>query len=1254
MRYRYSALGPERFQEFCQALLLTTFPNAQCLPVGQPDGGRDAFTRLVNLSARSRPERSDDKIVFQVKFSRSPGEDREEREFLQSIIEAELPKITKLKTAGLAKYYLLTNIGGTAHLDVGSIDRLNAFLTKELGVDAHCWWRDDLDRRLDNNPGLKWSYPELLSATDLLQVLMAGRLGDAEERRQSAIRAYIASQYEDDEELKFKQVELQSKILDLFVDLPIAPAPATGDAHWDQFHPGIRARRWQSLSMQQFYFDADDLTDLAGHYFLNDSLQLEPPRIVLEGAPGQGKSTVTQFICQVMRMHLLGKSDDLSRLPIGCRNAPVRLPFRVDLRDFAKWHAGSDPFQPKPVALPSNEPRSLEGFLAAQVRFESGGHEFDVSDLAAVIKASHVLIALDGFDEVAEVDIRKQLIQEVTKAIKRLESSGSFSVQVIVTSRPVAFAKSAGFPRDEWHYFELLPLGRPQVDEYATKWMKAKNFKESDKASFRRTLDSKLGEPHTQFLARNPMQLTILLAVVYTRGAALPEKRTAMYDAYMELFFSRESEKSEIVKEHRELLIDIHRFLAWQLQTAAEGGASGSIEHDELRKTLVSYLASQGEETTLVDNLFSGVVERVGALVSRVQETYEFEVQPLREYFAARYLYETAPYSPAGAEKAGTKLERFDALARNPYWLNVARFYAGCFSKGEISALVDALSEIAKSEPYEFTSHPRALALMLLGDWVFTQYQPTVRRVVALICEWPRMRQLLSTSAEFGPTTWAALPDRCGKADFVDRLFERLVDKIFRDERSAIATALIATLSVNERIERWMAIKEKVSHPEWVEIGDQLNILVEATDETLLSSLGDLKTKAVIPLIQNDRFRLLSLDPDLTAEAEKAIWSGARQSTLPTFSTGDPATVLLVLSSILNVHQYGYVLSGNATLAGHQMNVWRDDQERNESKIKGGLTPNQFKAVAAYYSFIEQSFSVLSTSLKPWSELVETLRNVWGDAKAIDRIAIAAAGVHSKDDVGSAPAGIFEEGTPLVERMRFARLKSGAPRWWEAQLDEASSSQDIDKLLLVMWTWATLKTVFRLDEKLTRLLDDLDQIRWRNLSREFAKISNCLRFREEPSDLDASELARAKALSPRMIVFIGRKISWLSRYELVTDALSRYQGRDEVVEQFIADAITRGVFHEGEGRRVFQGGDTKEILRIIKASYLRGAQFSQPMRRKEPSLGVEDAVTISRDPASYPLVFVREADALLQTKAGAGARSLLDVATSEAWFASTR
>lgn len=51
MDYLYENLGEDRFQELCQSLLIREFPNVQCFPIRQPDGGRDAVA-YINLPKR--------------------------------------------------------------------------------------------------------------------------------------------------------------------------------------------------------------------------------------------------------------------------------------------------------------------------------------------------------------------------------------------------------------------------------------------------------------------------------------------------------------------------------------------------------------------------------------------------------------------------------------------------------------------------------------------------------------------------------------------------------------------------------------------------------------------------------------------------------------------------------------------------------------------------------------------------------------------------------------------------------------------------------------------------------------------------------------------------------------------------------------------------------------------------------------------------------------------------------------------------
>ena len=214
--------------------------------------------------------------------------------------------------------------------------------------------------------------------------------------------------------------------------------------------------------------------------------------------------------------------------------------------------------------------QALEGFLARQVSAHSGGLEIAVGEIIEFLANSHSVIVLDGFDEVADIGTRERIVTEICSAAERLSVSvedQQKSMQIIVTSRPAAFANSPGFPEDSWTYLELRDLRSKNIEAYKDKWISAQNLNKEEGDLVSSTLNDKLEQPHLRDLARNPMQLAILLHLIHVQGVALPEKRTTLYEEYMKLFFNREAEKSKIVRDHRELLLSIHGLLAWVLHT---------------------------------------------------------------------------------------------------------------------------------------------------------------------------------------------------------------------------------------------------------------------------------------------------------------------------------------------------------------------------------------------------------------------------------------------------------------------------------------------------------------------------------------------------------------------------------------------------------------------------------------------------------------------------------------------------------------
>lgn len=316
MDYQFENLDPDQFQQMCQALLTKEYPHVQCFPIRQPDGGRDAVVYY------HRRQTTKEFIVFQVKFVLKPLSMTDPHQWLTEIISGEAPKVKQLIPKGAEAYYLLTNVPGTAHLDSGSIDKVRKILSDALEIPSECWWRDDLSRRLDNASDLKWVYPEIMTGRDLLHYIVESGLSEHKGRRTSAIRAFIRKQYDNDEEVRFKQVELQNKLLDLFIDVPvmardnhineellpiyILESSAQQSSETEHVNTGNTSGVLPHVTIQRHLFSRDERYFIgAATLLLLPSAQRDLPQIVLEGAPGQGKSTIAQYICQVHRMRIL-------------------------------------------------------------------------------------------------------------------------------------------------------------------------------------------------------------------------------------------------------------------------------------------------------------------------------------------------------------------------------------------------------------------------------------------------------------------------------------------------------------------------------------------------------------------------------------------------------------------------------------------------------------------------------------------------------------------------------------------------------------------------------------------------------------------------------------------------------------------------------------------------------------------------------------------------------------------------------------
>jgi len=1249
MDYLYENLGDERFQEFCNCIIAKEFPNSQSYPVGQPDGGRDSLVYFMN-------SRNKDFIVFQVKYVRNPNSITDAHKWLTKIIEDEAPKVEKLIPRGAKSFYLLTNIRGTAHLDAGSKDKVNTILETSISIPSICWWRDDLSRFFEKDPIFKWSFPEILNGQDILNLILFSNINENKERRESIIKAYLADQYEIDNEVKFRQIDLQNKLFDLFTDVPIRVKKLNAkNKRLKRTLDNFEHRNSRIINYENGFVNESDYNTGAAGFLLNPQIQNEIERILLEGGPGQGKSTIAQYICQVHRARLLNKANDLNLLPDILRKSPIRLPFKIDLRHIAAWVEKTNPYKGRinEEYFTSIWRNSLESFLVGHIVYHSQIDDFTTSDLIEIIKLSSILFVFDGFDEIANIDVREEVIDFINKGINRI-SENSKSIQIVITSRPAAFSDSIGFSVDVYPHFELTDITSATTKDYVEKWIKASRLNSREASELKRLVNEKLELPHLRDLAKSPMQLAIFISLLRTRGESLPNKRTALYDSYIELFFNRESEKSTTIRDHRDLIIDIHQYVAWMLHSEAELlKNSGSIQIDELKGKLKEYLNKEGHKTDIADILFHVMEERVCALVSRVQGTYEFEVQPLREYFCAKYLYNTAPYSPAGSEKTGTKAERFDAIARNFYWHNVVRFFAGCFDKGELPLLIQKLRELQDDSLLKFTNYPRLITSQILSDWVFTQYPLLLKDVVRIIVNGINIGNIINQEGRFINNEPILLPNECGRAEVVDECFEQL--KKFPHNDYAFELIGLIRNNPHRTIELWsqnLPFVKGEQLTKWLEYAYLLEIVYKLDDEKLIEIvLADdalEQNKRLQLLINGNKLSLI----DKNKELKEVVFEGILENTINVHNRDLSEHSFQFLTFTLHPYLLSNVFdsdNSNISFVDYLTRRVRYYPNSNqESIIKFNIKDSIDESILKFSNQIEpillKSISEWRTSIQPWEILVESIRKIVGEKWRIYIISVIAAGIKSKDETYDDFSDLNDISKSLCKRVRHARMKSGNISYWENELENSSN---ITFSLLVFITWGTPKTIIKLLEKLIIILHGLP-------NDEFIQLNDGLRRTTNKSLFSSSQVKEIQKhlskenISDKLKYVILHRFGEGDKQRFIYLNIKNCQDVSEEITELRLNYLVELYLNKSNDRSILQE------IKDIYSTFIKYGEHYMPYyhysRNEEFKIPIEIAQEIMLESKNYPRIIASVAERSCRLNANKHLIAVGQVAQDEKWF----
>ncbi|WP_020663071.1 NACHT domain-containing protein [Amycolatopsis benzoatilytica] len=684
-------LGPIGFQDLAGALCVASFgPGIQVMGSGR-DGGRDLYHRgpLVWKGNDGQPnEEWDGYTVFQVKHKKSlEVRPADNARWLQGQIRSELKEWAD-STSGrdpVPDYLVfITNVpltptpGSGGHdqtlkdidnfianlnddsRDVGSGDDRQARYRRLSRIrEFRIWDANQIQTLLDVHVDVRLAFPGFFTAADAFAHMSELTGYVPKNQLEPALRAHARTTLMGESSVYFDEagsgdvtgMPLHEVVIDLPITLPDEPA---------------------SGSVIRYVLDR-------GERMLKPSLTTfkGPRHLVIAGAPGNGKTTISKFLAQAYRAASLANGDNLSvdhrQVIAGAeaalgrfqRNLPrhPRWAMRIDLAQYAEDHGFSDG-------------STLIGYIAEKVSSRSDLGSIRGSSVLWWLQRWPSFLILDGLDEVTEPRVRKWVIARVVEFVTGADGDDC-DVFVVMTTRPMGYVENIAPTQ-----FERLDLDYLSADEairYGEMATRARLRADLDRTErIVRQLEIAAHDDSFQLLLRTPLQVLIMTIIIGNAGHLAPD-RYSLFWGYYDTVLRREREKTTsvraILQNYSQHIQRLHEQVGFELQARSEAAdrSFAALTRHELHSITWQILHDAGfkpsdADAELLDKILTTATHRLVLIVPRGDEGYGFDVRSLQELMAARYL-------TTGTDDA--VLARLRISAASPHWRNTVIFAAG-------------------------------------------------------------------------------------------------------------------------------------------------------------------------------------------------------------------------------------------------------------------------------------------------------------------------------------------------------------------------------------------------------------------------------------------------------------------------------------------------------------------------------------------------------------------------------------------------
>ncbi|MFT8897204.1 MAG: hypothetical protein ABF968_09630 [Acetobacter sp.] len=807
MTYDLSQFSPQSFERFIQALAVAVCGGATQIFGAGADGAREA---TFEGTCRIGEETWTGYTVFQAKYRAVEETPASNAEWLMAQMDAEFAKFENSRRAlRRPDYYVFaSNVrlsAGAVNAEgkrEGGVDRVSRHLIKKataLGIKkAIVWHYDVLVALLDVHAGVRQSYSAWVRVGDVIAQLLDAQ--SSPELGETFI-AHARERLRQAREIKTRDVgQAIGRVVNLdevFVDLPVFKLSTQSmyetapiyDRNSDEIDfidieeddNLISLFRPQTVVAELMQVAADRLLPVIDG--LDDRRRTlreraVPGRIVLFGGPGQGKSTIGQFLAQLCRARFLEARDEnyapetteLIEAILTCardekivNHGPIRYPFHVELPRFAdRLNAVSS----------TGNSLSIIAYMADGVSRDAE-EEVTAKMLGRWLAALPTVIILDGFDEVPPSGNRADVVRAIERLMDELHRLGSDSL-VFVTSRPQGYRNELS--EKHWFHWQLGALEPVHALHLAHRVAPVLVSEASRRDEVLTVLEDAAQEPTTAPLMTSPLQVMLLFQLAQTHNN-IPEDRWTLFLRHYETLREREIAKGgmtgDIIRELRQQIDKAHADAGYLLHVRAEHAGSADphltlTEFHRLVRNILSHDGFEGDLDELAQKVVDIATERLVFLRSQTEGQVAFDVRSLQEFMAAMRLT---------ASPEARIIDRLTPIVGRSHWLHVVRIVASKIFgspqhealRNPLVALIDSLDSGDRDEDDRLLRTGTRLAVQLRADGVSTSVPLHDRKIAK------RALNLLETYDADAARLLAGLFTLNHRALIEPRLRERLI-----------------------------------------------------------------------------------------------------------------------------------------------------------------------------------------------------------------------------------------------------------------------------------------------------------------------------------------------------------------------------------------------------------------------------------------------------------------------------------------------